>query len=557
MAVTKLSAAARRDFEAALGARHVSDDPAIIAGYSWVSSTGGAPSSKQLYDIRPVAVVLPSTTDEVQAVVRTCIEHGLKFRAHSTGTGSFNTVTQPGVVSVDLRRMNRIVELDARNQMAVIEPYVTAAQLQAEAMKVGLTSHIIGAGWTHSPLASATSMGGIGISGNHTGFNVHNLLAWEWVTPEGGIVRAGAAASGAGWFAGEGPGPGFRGMIRGAAGAFGSLGIFTRIGYKLHPWAGPRVLEHRGQHPQLGIPLDQTMRLYQIVWDDWSGPTQAAYEFMISNAPTLVVRIPPDQYGWILTPTNREFYDQFRTGTLPAVARAENGISWTLLAVSETAAEAEWRDRAIRAIVEKTQGRLLEVEQAHAEVIARNAVTACYVPRAYRTGARNVLTSIGMWDSFGLMPTMVDTVEKIMWPYKEKHKTFAEGHPEEFWIWPNEGRQLWAENIVSCDNNDVVSAADGYVYVLQTMEENERRPVGLTAMGIGQMLIDIYNKRFGVNKAMRTVKATFDPAGSSDGIFPHGKGETGLGRIWPVMRVILARFPIVMRLAMRAMLKSN
>ncbi len=33
--------------------------------------------------------------------------------------------------------MNKLVEIDAKNQMAVVEPYVTAAQLQAEAMKVG------------------------------------------------------------------------------------------------------------------------------------------------------------------------------------------------------------------------------------------------------------------------------------------------------------------------------------------------------------------------------------------------------------------------------------
>ena len=234
-----LSPQARQSFEAILGARYVSDDPAFMASYSWVTSTGGEPSTHQLYDIRPVAVLLPQTTQDVQAIVRACREHGLKFRAHSTGTASFSTVTQAGTVSLDLRRMNRIISIDARNQMAVIEPYVTAQQLQAEAMKVGLTTHVIGAGWTHSPLASTTSLGGVGITGNHTSANPRNLLAWEWVTPEGEIVRSGSAASGAGWFAGEGPGPGFRGVIRGYAGAAGGLGVFT---------------PHRLQAPPLGRP---------------------------------------------------------------------------------------------------------------------------------------------------------------------------------------------------------------------------------------------------------------------------------------------------------------
>ena len=555
-ATAVLSSEARDAFEAIVGKRHISDDPAFMASYSWVTSTGGPPSMKQLYDIRPIAVLLPETTAEVQAIVRACHQHGLKFRAHSTGTASFSTVTQRDTVSLDLRRMDKIVEIDAKNQFAVIEPYVTAQQLQAEAMKVGLTTHVIGAGWTHSPLASASSLAGIGITGNLTSSNSRNMLAWEWVTPEGDIVRSGAAGCDAGWFAGEGPGPGFRGMLRGYAGAAGGLGVFTRIGYKLHPWEGPRVLEHRGQHPQIGIALNSRMRLYQAVWDSWEGCRDAIYELMTSNASTFVVRIPADQYGWMLYPTNRDYYDRLVAGELPPVARVENRMSWTLLAVSGSEAEAAWRDRTIRAIVEATNGRLLDLAPEHAEVIARNCVTSCYAPRVYRGGPRQMVSSFGVFDSAKLLPEAMRMGERLLAPYKEKHKTVSIGGPEEFWSWTSEGRNLWTENIVVCDNDTAKSYADGLAYVIQTFEQNHREPRGISGFALGPPLVDIYGKLFNAPTWMRKIKATFDPHSVSDGLYPTGP-IAPLARLWPFLRMTVLKSPRLLRLMMFMQLKGS
>ena len=551
-----IAPAAERELVEILGRRNVSDDPAIVAGYSWATSNGGMPSMQQLLPHRPLAIVLPSSTEEVQAVVKACVRHNIKFRAHSTGMGSFNAVTQEHVVGIDLRRMNKIVEIDARNQMAIIEPYVTAAQLQAETLKVGLTPHIIGAGWTHSPLASATSFGGVGPSGHHTGNNNRNLMAYEWVTPEGDIVRAGSAGAGAGWFSGEGPGPGFRGMIRGVSGAGGGLGVFTRIGYKLHPWEGPPVLEHRGVHPQLGIPLDNRMRIYQIAWDDWEGPKEAAFEFLNTNAPTGIFRVPPDHIGWTLYPTNRAFYEAMITDSMPEVARRENRCAWTLLCVSETDAEADWRERTIKAIAEKTGGRFVDVAPEHAEVFARNAVTACYVPRAFRSGPRQVLSSFGVYDSFNLLPEVMERAERIMAPYNETRKTLYGGGPEEFWMWAIEGRHFWAENIVNCDNDTDKSAGDGYAYVLESIDENDRRPLGVSSFMGGDLFAEMYGRYAGLNDWMAKVKWTFDPKGSADGPYPRGI-KTPVTRIWPLARKIFFRFPWLLRLAMRMQTRNG
>jgi glycolate oxidase len=549
---TVLTREAKRALADALGERYVSDDPAVIASHSWAFLAG----ETQMTQIRPVAVVLPANTQEVQAVVRICLRHGLRFRAMSTGTASFHRVTSEGVVSIDLRRMDQIVHLDAANQMAVIEPYVTAQQLMAESLKVGLVPHVIGAGWTHSPLASATSLGGIGITGNHTGFNVRNLLSWEWVTPEGEIVRGGSAGSGAGWYAGEGPGPGFRGMLRGSVGAASGLGVFTRIGYKLHPWAGPERLEHVGPHPQYGIVLNDKMRLYQPVWETWEQTTKATYELMISNAAQYVTRLPPDHLGWNFSATNQEFCEMFHAGTLPEAARNENRISWSLVALSETHAEAEWRDRVIRSIVEKTGGRLLNLTEEEAGQIARNVITSCYSPRAFRSGPRQVSTSVGVYDSFSHLPDMVATGTRLMAPYKNKHKTFAAGSPEEFWIWPTEGRHLWGENIVAADNETVESAGDAMSFIIQTMEENDRRPIGFAAFALGDLLVDIYCAKDGANQYMRRIKALFDPHDAANGMQPSGK-VTAQSKIWPLARIMFRLAPWLLRRIMRKQLRSG
>jgi glycolate oxidase len=546
-----IAAAALRDLQAALGARHVSSDPGIVAGYAWHTGFGDAPSTKKICSVRPAAITLPGSTEEVQAVVQTCLRHGLRFRATSTGHASYANVSTDRTVLIDLRRMNRIVELDAAHQMAVIEPYVTAGQLQIEAMRHGLTPHIVGAGWTHSPLASATSLAGIGISGHHTSQNNRNLLAWEWVTPEGEIVRAGSAGADAGWFAGEGPGPGFRGMLRGQSGALGGLGVFTRIGYKLHPWAGPSALEHTGTHPQWGMKLSDTMRLYQVRWDDWSGPTEAMYEFMLSGAPTFVVRIPSDQYGWTLSPTNRDFYDQLTAGTLPEIARDENRISWTVLCVSASKAEAEWRDRTVRAVVEKTRGRLLDLASDHAEIVARNVVTSCYVPRALRGGLCGTGTSFGVSNSFALLPQVVATGERLMAPYKKPGGSFVSGPPEEFWIWSTEGRHLWAENIAATDNQDVDRNADTLTYFINTLDENDQRPLGTSGFMAGTQLSDMYGPRQGrFNDWSRQVKQVFDPANAADGFYVDPE-PFKMGRFWPWLRRVFKVFPFLLHRTMR------
>ena len=142
--------------------------------------------------------------------------------------------------------MDRIIDVDEKNQIAVIEPYVRAIDLQTQLLKIGLNCHIISAGANHSLLASHTAAWGYGVTGSSTSYSGRNLLGVEWVLPSGEIVTLGSAGSGSGWFSCEGPGPSMRGIMRGFHGTFGGLGVFTKCAIKLYKYDGPRSWDFEG-----------------------------------------------------------------------------------------------------------------------------------------------------------------------------------------------------------------------------------------------------------------------------------------------------------------------
>jgi glycolate oxidase len=113
-------------FEDVLGPENIADDPVIMYPYSWRS---GLYAGADKFTPRFEAACLPQSTGEVQSIVRLCNKFNLKFKASSTGWGPYNDASGPGVIKIDLRRMNRIIEINEKNMFAVVEPYVVGAQL--------------------------------------------------------------------------------------------------------------------------------------------------------------------------------------------------------------------------------------------------------------------------------------------------------------------------------------------------------------------------------------------------------------------------------------------
>ena len=250
-------------FEDVLGPENIADDPVIMYPYSWRS---GLYAGADKFTPRFEAACLPQSTEEVQSIVKLCNKFNLKFKASSTGWGPYNDASGPGVIKIDLRRMNRILEINEKNMFAVVEPYVVGAQLQAELMKRGLTCNQCGAGTNCSalPIAAHQGIGHLSQSGS---YGERNQLALEWVTPEGEIVKLGSLGSSDEWFCGDGPGPSLRGLVRGNVVPLGGLGVFTRAATKIYHWPGPPAFPIEGISPHYApsqIPPNFSLGLFSF-----------------------------------------------------------------------------------------------------------------------------------------------------------------------------------------------------------------------------------------------------------------------------------------------------
>src|SRR5205814_85147 len=87
----------------------------------------------------PGVVVLPGSRDEVIAIVRLLSALSMPFVPRGAGTGlSGGALADGDAVLIVLTRLNRILKIDARNRLAVVEPGVVNVRLSVAAAPHGL-----------------------------------------------------------------------------------------------------------------------------------------------------------------------------------------------------------------------------------------------------------------------------------------------------------------------------------------------------------------------------------------------------------------------------------
>ena len=170
--------------------------------------------------VLPLAVLLPTSTEQVQSIVRICHREKIPFVARGSGTGlSGGALPVENGIVISLARMNRILEVDIPNARVVVEPGV---------LNLDVTGRVQPQEYLYAPDPSSQSVCSIGgnvaenSGGAHClkyGFTTTHVLGLEVVLPDGSLVHLGGKTL-------DTPGYDLAGVF---VGSEGTLGIATKI----------------------------------------------------------------------------------------------------------------------------------------------------------------------------------------------------------------------------------------------------------------------------------------------------------------------------------------
>ena len=201
-----------------LPADSVLSQPAQLAPYECDGLTA--------FNQRPMVVVLPSTVAQVQAVLRLCRERGVPVVARGAGTGlSGGALPLADGVLLSLAKFNRLLQIDADNRTARVEPGVRNLAISEAAAPHGLY-------YAPDPSSQiACSIGGNvaensgGVHCLKYGLTVHNIHRLKLVTIDGELFEVGAEAL-------DAPGLDLLALMTGSE---GMLAVIVEVTVKLLP----------------------------------------------------------------------------------------------------------------------------------------------------------------------------------------------------------------------------------------------------------------------------------------------------------------------------------
>ena len=171
----------------------------------------------------PRAVVFPSTTEEVSAVVKCLSAQNVPFIPRGAGTGlSGGAIPLGGEVIISLVRMRKLLEVDLENRRAVVQPGF---------VNLKLNDAVAHRGYYYAPDPSSQRTCTIGgnvaenAGGAHClkyGVTTNHVLGLELVLPDGEVVDIGGVP--------DVPGYDLVGILTGSE---GTMGIVTKMTVRL------------------------------------------------------------------------------------------------------------------------------------------------------------------------------------------------------------------------------------------------------------------------------------------------------------------------------------
>lgn len=204
------------ELENIVGKENVLTDYPDIFVYSY--------DATQLHKV-PEVVVIVSIAKQVSEVVRVARKYDVNLYPRGSGTSiSGGPIPTEGGIVLELSRLNKILEIDTENKIAIVEPGVIAAVLDAEVAKKGLFYPPDPGSLSVATIGGCVAEGAGGLRGLKYGTTKNYVIGLEVVLPNSDVVQTGSFS------------------LRGAPGfdlthlfvcSEGTLGIITKIMLKL------------------------------------------------------------------------------------------------------------------------------------------------------------------------------------------------------------------------------------------------------------------------------------------------------------------------------------
>ena len=202
-----------------VGADHVLTSPEDLYTYSYDATPGHAHM--------PDAVVIPGNSEEVSQILK--LANATKTPVYTRGSGtnlSAGTCPTKGGIVLLMTRFDKIIEVDLENLVAVAEPGVIVATLNAEVAKNGLIYPPDPGTVATATLGGTAAENAGGLRGLKYGVSKHYIMGMEVVLPNGDIINCGGKnvkdVSG-------------YDLTKLMVGSEGTLGVITKLILKLVP----------------------------------------------------------------------------------------------------------------------------------------------------------------------------------------------------------------------------------------------------------------------------------------------------------------------------------
>ena len=201
----------------------------------------------------PDAVVFATNASQIENLLRLCNQYGIPVVARGRGSGTTGaTVPLQGGIVLSLEKMNKIIEIDADNRLAIVEPGVTNQALQEAAGKQGFF-------WPPDPTSAAFCTIGGNLAYNSAGPRAvkygtprENILGLTAITGKGKKIVTGTCTT--------------KGVVgydltRLIVGSEGTLAIISQATLKL-------------------TPLPESKRVLQVIYQDMHAAAKAVSSIM-------------------------------------------------------------------------------------------------------------------------------------------------------------------------------------------------------------------------------------------------------------------------------------